>query len=237
MPSLLRLALVFLASLLIFSIYLFPASLVVSRLDGVPIAGAPLQLKAVSGRLWEGQVQWQWRKLSGSALWQLDWHGLTPGVNLDVRGGIGLSAWVGGTGSSLTVEGGELTLSGASMSQVEPRLRLAGEVAARELAVEFRDKAITDASGQLSYTGGQASGSSQASVDVPALRGLISRTEQGASLEVSTLSDQRLAHGEIKGNVGEFTVLRAWAAELGLSRGGNLDDAIFQTSLPLWSKD
>ena len=237
MPSRLRLALVFLASLLIFSVYLFPASLILSRLDGVRVAGSPLQLNAVSGRIWAGQVQWQWRQLSGTGQWQSDWRGLMPGLKLDIRGAFGLSGWIGGNGSTLMLQDAELSLPGATLSQIEPRLRLGGQVRARQLGFDFRDKAVTDASGMLSYTGGPASWANQNSVEVPALSGVVTPTQQGATLDVSSLAGQRMALGAINGNVAELKVLRAWAAEIGMSRGGALDDVIFETSLPLWQSE
>ena len=236
MPSRLGLAMLFLASLLIFSVYLFPASLLLSRLDGVAVAGAPLRLQSITGTLWHGQAQWQWRQLSGGGSWRTDWRGVMPGVELAVSGPLSLQAWVGGTGSSLALEQASLSVSGQTLTLVEPRLRLAGTIDARELSVHFSDKAITEAAGQLAYTGGEASWAGQKSVVVPPLSGRIAPAPEGASLTISDQDGQLMAAGAVRGNLGEFKVFRAWAAEFGMSQGGNMDDVIFETSLPLWQK-
>ncbi len=236
MPSRLGLATLFLASLLIFSVYLFPASLLLSRLDGVSVGGAPLRLSAINGTLWQGQAQWQWRQLAGLGSWSSDWHGLMPGLELSLAGPFSLDAWVGGTGSSLALEDANLSVPGEVLGMFEPRLRLAGRIDARELTVEFSDKAITEAAGVLAYTGGEASWAGQSTVLVPALNGEIVPNEDGATLTVTTADGRVMASGSVHGNLGKFAVFRAWAAEFGMSQGGAPDDVIFETSLPLWQE-
>lgn len=236
MPSKVRLISLFLISLLVFAIHQLPASLVLSRLDGTLLGGRPLALKAVSGRIWQGRVQWQWQQLAGVSSWQMDWHGMMPGVQIESVGAFSLSGWLGASFSSLSLQGASLSLPGETISQVEPRLQMAGVVSARELGLHFSDKAITDAGGTLAYTGGDASWSRQAMVSVPALKGRLSPEPDGASLVITGDSGQQMAVGAIHDNVGEFKVFRAWAAAFGMSQGGSIDDVIFETSLPLWSK-
>lgn len=226
---------VFLLSLLSFMVLLLPASLPASYADGMRIGRGTLQLDSVYGRWWRGQAVWRWQDLSGNLVWTIEWRGMTPGLDLAFNGSVRGEGWVGGTTSSTSVRDVRLSLSGETASRVVPGLRFGGTVSARGLSVTLDDRELTDATGQLVYTGGVAQWRSADPVTVPPLRGNIENTNTGARLTItSPEANDVLALAAVEGNKGRLTVYRAWPAVLGLSRGGDPGDVVFETSLPLW---
>src|SRR5690606_35629444 len=120
----------------------------------------------------------------------------------------------------------------------QPQLKLAGRVTGRNLALTFRDKRVTDAAGELAYTGGRASWMTQKPVTVALLKGVIEPSDDGAAVTISDASQGSvLAQGSIAGNIGALKVFRAWVMMLELSRGGAPEDVVFETSMPLWQQD
>lgn len=235
MPRKLWLALVFLISLTGWLLWLAPASLLTASLDGVTVGNAPLRLSAPQGSIWQGSAGWRWRELAGNLSWDMDWRGLVPGVQLGLAGGIEARGWLGGRPDDAALRDFSGTLGGAVLSRLLPKLQLEGTVSARGLSLSYSDKRVRDVAGRIAYTGGEASWARQSPVQVPPLTGELESTQEGFEVVVRTPRGQDpLALAAIQGNVGSLKVYRAWAAALGLSRGGAPGDVVFETSLPLW---
>ncbi len=94
---------VFVVSLLVCLVVLMPAAVVVERVPVPRPGGAPLTLSDARGPWWDARVDARWRDRRGELRWRLDWHGLTPGVQLSmVSGDLDASGWLGadwGTGA------------------------------------------------------------------------------------------------------------------------------------------
>jgi general secretion pathway protein N len=237
MPAKRWLIAVFLVSFLTFLIAGLPAALVV-QLVQKPLAASGVSVISASGTLWHGQGVWRWRDLRGQLGWELDWRGLRPGVTVDLEGPLALSGWVSGGPASVQLRDAELSMAGAMLERWQPQLKLGGRITGRNLGLSFRDKRVTDAAGELAYTGGQASWSTQKPVTVAPLKGVLESTDDGASLTVRDASEgSLLAQGSIAGNIGALKVYRAWVMMLELSRGGAPEDVVFETSMPLWQQD
>ncbi|MDF1780918.1 MAG: type II secretion system protein N [Alcanivoracaceae bacterium] len=226
----------FFISLVVFVVVTLPASFVLGRLNGLQLGSGRLSIESVGGSIWHGQTHWRWSSLSGDLLWQLKWQGLSPGVEVAVSGPLTLSGWVGGWSNALSLRDANLHLSGTFVSSLQPQLKFAGDIYAKNVSLKFRDKALTDAAGQFTYTGGLGSWAGQKQVMVPALNGELIQKDDGPSLLVKSESGTALGLLGVSENIGSIAVYRAWAGELGLSRGGDDADVIFETSLPLWQK-
>src|SRR5690606_5341788 len=227
----------FLLSFLVCLVAGLPAALV-ARVAQQPLAASGVSIVSASGTLWHGQSVWRWRDVQGQVGWSLDWRGLRPGVNVDLKGPLMLSGWLSGGPASVELRDAELSMAGAALERWQPQLKLAGRVTGRNLALSFRDKRVTDAAGELAYTGGQASWSTQKPVTVAPLKGVLEPTGEGAALTIRDASEGSvLAQGSITGNIGALKVYRAWVMMLELSRGGAPEDVVFETSMPLWQQD
>lgn len=228
------LAALFVVSLLVFSVALAPASLVAARLDGVRIGGGALEVGTAYGRWWRGQATWQWRSLGGNLAWTVEWRGLTPGIDVVFNGAARGRGWIGGI-DALQVRDADIILDARAVSEVVASLTFDGTVSARGLSFTLAGDRVADAAGVLTYGGGTASWGDATPVTVPPLRGNIESTEGGARLAITSpeIADV-LAQASVEGNMGRLTVYRAWPAALGISRGGDPGDAVFETSLPLW---
>jgi len=226
----------FLISLFIFLVVTLPAALLVGSLPPVLLGGQPLQLSAVQGSVWNGQTSWAWNRLSGTLSWQLDWREGYPGVAFRALGAVSFSGWAVASTDMLMVRELDLSLSAPMLRQFQPDLKLGGTISARGVSFTFRDKRITDASGGLAYTGGDAQWRRDNAVVVPALRGVIQQQSLGPEVVIEDDANTVMAKARIDNNIGALTVYRAWAVRLGLSQGGSADDVVFETSLPLWSE-
>lgn len=224
----------FLISLLVFLVVTLPAALLVGLLPPVNLAGQPLKLSAVQGSLWGGQTSWAWKRLSGTLSWQLDWRAGYPGVAFRALGAVPFSGWAAASADMLVVQELDLSLSAPMLRQFQPDLQLGGTISARGVSFTFRDKRITDASGALAYTGGDAQWRRDNAVVVPPLRGVIQQQALGPEVVIADDANALMAKAQIDNNIGALTVYRAWAVRLGLSQGGSADDVVFETSLPLW---
>jgi ATP-dependent exoDNAse (exonuclease V) alpha subunit len=69
---------------------------------------------------------------------------------------------------------------------------------------------------------------------VPPLDAVLEPLADGAALVVTDDNGNLLMRGEVISNSGSLKVFRAWPQLLGVSRGGEPADVVFQTSRPLW---
>lgn len=233
MPRKRWLVLTFLLAFPVFLIAGLPASLAVSQLQGLQPMGQPLILRGAAGTVWDGRTAVRWQSLKGQLAWRLDWHGLMPGIALDLTGDARLTGWIGGTPGhyALQVERGRLPahlLSRFSQFSAEGSL----DVDALQLRLE--NQILVEADGRLRYSGGQVGWQPNGSATMPPLEAVLTPAPEGAALAVTGPDGEQLMAGSVRGNQGELAVYRAWPALLGVSRGGDNSDVVFQTSAPLW---
>ena len=87
---------VFVASLVVFLVALMPAALVIDKVPALRPGGAPLVLSDARGPWWDADVRARWRDQQGRLSWELNWHGLTPGVDLSLSAGeLQARGWLG----------------------------------------------------------------------------------------------------------------------------------------------
>ena len=209
-----------------------PASLLTSRIPSVPLAGAPLFLGAASGTVWDGAVPWRWRQLNGELDWSLDFRGLTPGVAWSLNGAMNARGWVGGGPDSpqLGISEGRIP---ASLIQYVSPFQAEGALAIEGLRLAVADRRLVDAAGELRYSGGVA-GWKSGETQVPALVARIEEQPQGAIARVTDPSDTLLMEAGTEGERAFVRVYRAWPALLGVSKGGQPTDVVFESSQPIW---
>lgn len=236
MPRTLTLALVFIASLLVFLIVSMPAAVVVERVPAVHLAGAPLALSEPRGRWWQGQARWRWKQLQGSLAWTLDWHGLVPGAQVSLRSDQGqqatLSGWVGADWGDWQVEQARLSLPVALVAEHVPQGGADGRVDAVLMALQIADNTIQQLQGTLDYSGGTVTWGNNGAATVPELQGRLSMAGEVPTLQVVDPDGERLMHARISEGRFHLEVMRAWPLLLGVSQGGSPDDVVFQMSQP-----
>ncbi|MGB1465298.1 MAG: type II secretion system protein N [Alcanivorax nanhaiticus] len=238
MPRKWILALLFVVSLVTFLVVLMPAAVLIDRVPALRPGGAPLVLEAPRGRWWQGQVNWRWQQLQGVLDWQLDWQGLTPGLQVSGRTSSGeearVSGWLGGTGQQdWSVEQLRLRLPVALVASRIPQGNADGRVDATIMTLKASAGQIEDAQATLQYSGGTVTWGRNGSATVPVLEGRVSMEGAVPTLVVTDPEGQRLVNASLAEGRFQLAVLRAWPMLLGVSQGGNPDDAVFQMSQPL----
>ena len=237
MPRKWILALLFVVSLVLFLAVLMPAAVLVERVPALRPGGAPLLLESPRGPWWAGQVNWRWQKLQGVLEWQLDWHGLTPGLMLSARTSQGddarIRGWIGGAGQQdWSVEQLRLTLPVALVAERVPQGDADGRVDATIMALSVSGGQIEEAQATLQYSGGTVTWGRNGSATVPVLEGRVSMEGDVPSLQVTDPEGTALLNASLAEGRFQLAVLRAWPQLLGVSQGGNADDVVFQMSQP-----
>lgn len=236
MPRTLTLALVFIASLLLFLIVGMPAAVVVARVPAVHLAGAPLTLSEPRGRWWQGQARWHWKQLQGALAWTLDWHGLVPGAQLSLRSDPGqqaaLSGWLGADWGDWLVKQARLSLPVALVAEPIPQGGADGRVDAVLMTLQIADNTIRQLQGTLDYSGGTVTWGNNGAATVPELQGRLSMEGEVPTLQVVDPDGERLMHARISEGRFHLKVMRAWPLLLGVSQGGSPEDVVFQMSQP-----
>ncbi len=237
MPRKWILALLFVASLMVFLVFLMPAAVLIERVPALRPGGAPLVLQSPRGPWWNGQVNWRWQQLQGVLDWQLDWHGLTPGLNIAARTTSGPEArvkgWLGGTGQqNWSVEQLRLALPVAMVAERIPQGNADGRVDATIMGLALSDGQVEDARATLQYSGGTVTWGKGGSATVPVLQGKVSMEAAAPTLIVTDPDGQVLMNASLADGRFQLAVLRAWPQLLGVSQGGNADDVVFQMSQP-----
>lgn len=228
------LGIVFLASLCVFLVALMPAAAVVERLPALRVGGAPVTLSNAQGLWWKGAVDVRWRDRQGQVRWQLDWHGLTPGAQIDINASeLSARGWLGGFYGGWRLEQWRASVPVAVIGRYVPQGSATGVVAVTLAALEFSDDAVTDARGTLHYGGGVVSWGQGGSASVPALNGLLAMEKEGPRLTVTGPQQQELVRAGIVKKRLSVQVLRAWPELLGVSQGGNPEDVVFRMSQPV----
>ncbi|MZR61315.1 type II secretion system protein N [Alcanivorax sp. DP30] len=237
MPRKWILALLFVVSLTVFLVILMPAAVLIERVPALRPGGAPLVLESPRGPWWNAQVNWRWQQHQGVLDWQLDWHGLTPGLNLAARTTRGdearIKGWLGGSGQhDWSVEQLRLALPVALIAERIPQGNADGRVDATVMALAVSDGQIEEARATLQYSGGTVTWGNNGSATVPVLQGKVSMDSGVPTLVVTDPDNTLLLNARLEEGRFNLAVMRAWPQLLGVSKGGNADDVVFQMSQP-----
>ncbi|MBM7334025.1 MAG: type II secretion system protein N [Alcanivorax sp.] len=225
---------VFVISLLVCLVVLMPAAVLVDRLPALRPGGAPLVLSGARGPWWDGRVQARWRNRSGDLAWTLDWHGLTPGLQLSmVSDGLNADGWLGAAWGDWRLEQWRATVPVAPFSAEIPQGNADGTVNLTLMTLELAEQAVVDAKGTLTYSGGTVTWGRDGAAEVPPLDGRLAMVDGAPELEVTGPQQQQLVHARLDNQKLNVQVRRAWPQLLGVSQGGDPSDVVFRMSRPL----
>ena len=231
MPRFRVLALVFVASLLVWLVVALPASPFVQRLDGTPVAGAPLTVNQVSGTLWSGRLGWRWQDWHGGLTWRLARDGWRPALQAELRTEeLLVSGQVSGGRDSFRLRQLDMSVPLQPFTRQLEQGSAEGRVQGRIDSLRWRRGGEVEAAGSLRYSGGRVSWPPDGSAEVPPLEGDLFSEEQRARLVVTAPDGLRVMDVSLAGDSVELRVFRAWPRLLGVSQGGRDEDVIFQVS-------
>lgn len=223
---------VFLLSLLFWAVWYLPARVLVTRLPVIEVAGAPLVWTHPAGTVWHGQTGWQWRGYNGVLAWGLKFHGLMPGVDLDIAGGdLRAAGWLTAGKHHLSLSQWRLNLPLDLMLAANPGVVASGSISGRLDTLVYASGAVTDLKGQLSYPGGAGHWQQQAG-NLPAMQGILSMEGATVLLKVNNSQGLLLARATLDPQaLGKVEIYRRLAEDMNLSEGkGSSQDAIFRAS-------
>ncbi|MEP5051227.1 MAG: type II secretion system protein N [Alloalcanivorax venustensis] len=225
---------VFVASLVVFLVALMPAALVIDKVPALRPGGAPLVLSDARGPWWDADVRARWRDQQGRLSWRLNWHGLTPGVDLSLAAGeLQARGWLGAAWGDWRREQWRAEVPVAMVSRQVPQGDADGTVSLSLLVLELVDENVVDAKGTLDYSGGTVSWGRDGAARVPPLDGRLSMSESGPRLTVTGPEEQQLVLASLENKTLSVQVRRAWPQLLGVSQGGDPSDVVFRMRRPL----
>lgn len=218
---------VFVLSFLLFMVVLMPASIVTAYWPTDNDSPPPPRLYGV---WWQGQGLFDLEGLPLKLGWELDWHGLTPGLLLSVRSGdIRATGWVGADWGDWRLENWRASLPAETVNPFLPQGKASGTVAIALQELLYRDSVIAQIQGELHFDGGQVALSEGLNLDVPALLGTLTMEHNQPVLRVTGPQQQSLASATLNGNTLSLDVFRAFPLLLKMSEGGNATDVVFST--------
>lgn len=224
-----------LVSVLVWAVWLMPAQPVLSRVHGLMLGPAPLELSRIEGRIWQGSARWRWQRHAGTLRWQTRWHGLVPGVQLQLQGDLLLSGWLGGRPGKVMVREMDAAVPVAPFVAAMPNVSAEGTVSLRGLSLNWNGRQLQEANGLLGYSGGEISWAQGQGALLPALVGTVRQEGAAAIAEARDPDGTLLAEARVENEIAVLRVYRAWPALLGVSQGGSPSDVVFETSQPLGS--
>lgn len=237
MPRPLVLITFFVVSFLGFALWNLPAEVATSRVAGVELAGAPVQLLRPQGRLWDGATRWRWRERSGRLEWALDWRGLTPGLQLSLVGrGLDLAGWLGGGSSRLWARNWNLELPVALIARQVDRGGAEGRLTGQLRELDWHDGQVRALDGELRWSGGVVRWQPDGRAELPPLDGRLFMADSEARAEVTDPDGRRLADALVRGGQINLRVFRAWPMLLGVSSGGQASDVVLEVSRPFFGQ-
>lgn len=226
---------VFLLSLLCWVVWYLPAQVLVARLPAINAGGAPLVLDQAAGRAWAGNAAWHWRGHEGNIDWRLRWHGLTPGVDVVLRGaGLDVAGWLAAGRQRLQASQLRLTLPLALVLEGQQGVAADGDVTGRIESLSWQAGRIDALKGQLHYAGGNGTWQRQ-SATLPAMDARLFMDGKVARVQVTDAQQQQLASASVdEKQMLQLQVYRAFAEAVGMSEGkGSSTDVILKLGQPL----
>lgn len=231
MPRWTLLAPVFVVSLLIWLLWAFPAAPLVQRADGLMLAGAPLNVSDVRGRIWNGQARWGWQQRRGELAWRVARQGWRPALAIALQSGeIRLSGQFSGGREHVDVRELDIRVPLITVTEGFEQGSASGWLEGRVDRLAWRRAGSVQAQGQFSYSGGEITWPPDGRAGVPALQARLFDEDNQARLLVDTADGQSLMEGRLTGEEAEIRVFRAWPRLLGVSQGGQDEDVVFQVT-------
>ncbi|MEC8879173.1 MAG: type II secretion system protein N, partial [Pseudomonadota bacterium] len=201
---------VFVASLVVFLVALMPAALVIDKVPALRPGGAPLVLSDARGPWWDADVRARWRDQQGRLSWELNWHGLTPGVDLSLSAGeLQARGWLGAAWGDWRLEQWRATVPVAPFSAEIPQGNADGTVNLTLMTLELAEQAVVDAKGTLTYSGGTVTWGRDGAAEVPPLDGRLAMVDGAPELEVTGPQQQQLVHARLDNQKLNVQVRRA----------------------------
>lgn len=237
MPRLLVLVAVFLISFVAYGVWSAPAVLVVSRLAPVELAGSPLRLTQARGRVWDGAATWHWQGLRGQLRWEFAWHGLTPGVQVDLVGsGISAHGWLGGSPGHWQLRGWQLALPVDLIAQQLAFGDASGRLTGQIQKLTWSEGRVTALVGELHWTGGRVSWPPNGHAQIPPLQGRLFQRDSAAWLKVTSPRGQLLADARLREGTLRLRVYQAWPMLLGVIEQGQPSSVVVKIQRTLFSR-
>lgn len=229
------LILAFCVAFLFFVISMAPARLLIDRVPVISLPGGQLALSQPSGTVWRGAADWRWRHLQGQMAWTLGFGSLSPALDITLTGGLGFDGQLSGWSvQSLAVTIDDAEVPASLIEHVSP-FKAAGLVKADAIALRMEEGLLVSAQGELNYSGGEASWP-QGSKALPPLQAQLKTLEDGVQAQVFDDTKVLMMQASLQGNNGRVQVYRAWPMLLGVSKGGNPEDVVFETSSPVFQQ-
>ena len=200
-------------SYLSFLVATFPVSLIwTSVSDQLPLKQLQINVKAVSGSIWEGDALVASRGIEGVLTWDVSVSGLFTGklpVNFAIKSNVGSLQ----TGAKFALNGVELTdtrgnihLPGLNPLLKRNRLTLAGDVKIEHLTLALYDGVLTTANGRFTWSGGEVkypAGRDIHGGQFPSMVGLINQKSNVTRL---TIRDDKSSVDLLDGELDAFGV-------------------------------
>ena len=209
----------------------------------------PVQIKHISGTLWQGQAQVQIPQLGGvTANWELSVAELLKGTlagDLQIKGdGLKATGYASvGLNKQLTLADTEIFMSS---SYLQPMLRqgratLVGDFEVNKLNTVFdlQQRQVLDAEGRLIFTGGDVSfpvDGKPINATLPMLVGRLSKPTEKVELSLATTDGDSIGSGYLQADGwGGFAIKRRFLDILGQKWPKDVDEesVIFEVSQKL----
>lgn len=224
------LGLIFVTAFVIFMVVLLPANMVTAHWPTPADNEVGMPAPQLQGLWWKGQGKFSFQDRPLSLAWELDWHGLVPGLTLNIQSGeIRANGWVGADWGNWRLEQWRGTLPTEMLNGLFPQGHASGELDIRLQRLRLENTEITAAKGNLHYGGGKVSLGQGMEVDVPALDGTLSMEQGAPLLAVTGPNQQHLAAARLQDETLTLEVFRAFPLLLKMSEGGDATDVVFST--------
>ena len=228
--SILGLSAIFITAFLFFMIMLMPASVVTGALPEAIDNEEGLPRPQLSGLWWRGQGDMEWQGKALQIRWEMDWHWLTPGVQVALHTGpIHAEGWIGADWGDWTLQHWRAQLPMDLINDFMPQGEAHGNLDLALASLSIRENTIAEATGTLRYQGGQVSLGPGMEMPLPPLDGVLAMTPLGPSLSITGPESRPLAHAQVEGKTLTLQVFRALPLLLGMGEEGTTEDVIFST--------
>ncbi|WP_083851699.1 type II secretion system protein N [Alcanivorax hongdengensis] len=186
------------------------------------------------GLWWNGQGRMQWQGQSLDVSWRLDWHGLTPGIQLALQSGqVNARGWLGADWGSWRLEQWQASLPVNLLAPLFPQAQADGKLDIELSTLQLTGREIRAVRGQLQYSGGTVTLPQGMTTAVPAIHGDLTMEQQTPRLQLTGPDQQALAEATLEGKTLNLQVFRALPQLLDMSAAGNASEVVFRSRQPM----
>lgn len=152
----------FVLSLAVFLVATMPAAVLWKQVlePNLPLRANQLQVKSLSGSVWDGRALVMVQRVPAVIDWQLeavDLLGLSIPLAVKINtdfAELEARASVGPTTVNLTIDRADIALAGLNKQLVRQRVKLDGDLFAKGIELELIDQKLSQVSGRFSWSGG-----------------------------------------------------------------------------------